>query len=277
MKFETNKEVLDWYERQPRALTEEFMNNINWRDVRNVPLDKRLVPVLLYMRDVETLTEMYYDELRRTPTGKDPIISKFMERWGVEETTHGELINRFLNEVGFETPDNWKIDVKKSVSLYYTAMARLTATLANLVGPRFTATHMTFGAIHELSTAQGYRRLINLANHPVLTQILKAIIREESVHTTFYWSVARLELRQSEFAQKLSRFVVNNFWSPVGQGAKPVAETNYTIATLFSGREGLDWVDRNITARIRQLPGFDDLTKINETARAINLAHGSPV
>jgi hypothetical protein len=277
MKFETNKEVLDWYERQPRVLTKEFTNGINWREVGNFSLDRRLVPVLLYMRDVETLTEMYYGELRRTPTGRDPIISKFMERWGVEETTHGEIINRFLNEAGFETPENWKGEVKKSVSRYYTATARLTTALTNLVGRKFTATHMTFGAIHELSTAQGYRRLINLANHPVLTQILKGIIREESVHTTFYWSVARLELRKSEFARKLSRFVVNYFWSPVGQGAKPSAHTNYTIATLFNGREGLDWVDRNITARIRQLPGFDDLTKINETARAINLSQGTAI
>ncbi len=32
---------------------------------------------------------------------------------------------------------------------------------------------MTFGAINELSTAQGYRRLMELANHPVLTHILR--------------------------------------------------------------------------------------------------------
>ena len=53
------------------------------------------------MRDVETLTDMYHRELLRTPTGKDPDISKFMERWGVEEMTHGEVLNRFLNETGY--------------------------------------------------------------------------------------------------------------------------------------------------------------------------------
>lgn len=274
MKFETNKEVLDWYERQPRALTAEFLDGINWTKVKNYPLDEKLVPVLLYMRDVETLTEMYYAELRRTPTGKDPIISKFMERWGIEETTHGELLNRFLNEAGIETGDCWQREIKRSVSRVYTANSRVISALTNLIGRKFTATHMTFGAIHELSTAQGYRRLIKLANHPVLSYILKGIIREESVHTQFYYSVARLELRQSAFAQKLSRFVVNNFWSPVGQGAKPVAETNYTIGTLFGGSDGLEWVERNISQRIRQLPGFHDLTKINETAQAISAAHG---
>jgi hypothetical protein len=152
---------------------------------------------------------------------------------------------------------------------------RLITSLTNLVGRKFTATHMTFGAINELSTTQSYRRLIKMANHPVLEHIIKAIIREESVHTTFYWSVARLELRKSEFTQKLARFVINNFWVPVGQGAKSVADANYLIGTLFGGKEGLDWVDKTITQRISQLPGFDGLTKINETMEKIDLAVNS--
>ncbi len=105
MNFETNKEVLEWYERQPRTLTDEFISKIDWNDVRNHPLDEKLIPVLKYMRDVEVLTDIYYEELRRTPTGKNPIISKFMERWALEEITHGELINRFLNEAGVETDE----------------------------------------------------------------------------------------------------------------------------------------------------------------------------
>lgn len=125
---------------------------IRWSDVKNYPLDKRLIPVLLYMRDVETLTDVYYEELRRTPTGKDPIISKFMERWSVEEQTHGELLNRFLNEAGFSTDEKWQTNVIGSVSTSYTVTNYLITTLTNLVGKRFTATHMTFGAIHEMST-----------------------------------------------------------------------------------------------------------------------------
>ena len=107
MTFETNRDVLDWYEKQPRTLTEEFISGINWQDVKKHSLDKKFIPVLLYMRDVEALTDMYYEELRRTPTGKDPIIRKFMERWSVEEQTHGELLNRFLNEAGYETDEKW--------------------------------------------------------------------------------------------------------------------------------------------------------------------------
>ncbi len=269
MRFETKQDVLNWYERQPRTLTQEFISEIPWHEVKNYPLDKKFVPVLLYMRDVEILTDMYYTEMKRTPTGKDAVISKFMERWGIEEITHGELINRFLNEAGIETSGTWKSEIRQNVPKFYSFNARISTILTNLIGKQFTATHMTFGAINELSTAQGYRRLIELANHPVLTHILRGIMREESAHTQFYWSVAKLELRKSEFAQKVARFVVKNFWSPVGQGAKPKVQSDYTIATLFRGEEGFQWIDRKISKHIQELPGFANLNTISERVKAI--------
>lgn len=264
MSFETKQDVLNWYEKQPRTLTKEFINAINWNEVKKYPFNEKFVPVLLYMRDVEALTDMYYDELRRTPTGKDPFISKFMERWSNEEQTHGELLNRFLNELGIETDEKWQTQVRHAVSRFYTVNNYLIGCLTNLVGKKFTATHMTFGAIHEMSTTQGYRRLANLADHPVLSEILLGIIREESAHTTFYRSVARIELQNSEFAQKLSRFIVKNFWTPVGSGAKPKEESNYTIAALFGGEDGLEWIDKNVSLRIQSLPGFNGLTKVSD-------------
>lgn len=272
MGFETKQDVLNWYEKQPRTLTPEFINSIPWNEVKEYPLNEKFVPVLLYMRDVEVLTDMYYEELRRTPTGRDKVISKFMERWGVEEVTHGETIDRFLNEAGFETSKNWKTDVRQNVSKFYTFNTRIITTLTNLIGKKFTATHMTFGAIHEMSTGQGYRRLMKMADHPILNQILTAIMREESAHTKFYISVAKLELQRSKFARQVSRFIVNNFWAPVGQGAKPKVQTDYTIGTLFSGSEGLDWIERNVSQKIQALPGFNGLNTISEKIGKIALA-----
>ena len=161
--------------------------------------------------------------------------------------------------------------MRRAVSNIYKVNNYLIGILTNLVGKRFTATHMTFGAIHEMSTTQGYRRLSKLADHPVLSEILCGIIREESAHTQFYRSVARLELQKSEISQKLSRFFIKNFWNPVGSGAKPTKESNYTIATLFSGDGGLDWIDKNVTRRIQTLPGFDGLTKVSDKIGEIAL------
>ncbi len=265
MIFETNKDVLEWYEKQPPTLTPDFIASIPWNEVKNHPLDPRFIPILLYMRDVETLTDMYHRELLRTPTGRDPYIGKFMERWGLEEITHGEVLNRFLNEVGVETGDKWQEQVRRAVGKLYSMNTFLMTTLTNLVGRKFTATHMTFGAIHEMSTTQGYRRLMKLADHPVLTTILTAIIREESAHTHFYSSVARLELQKNEYAQKIARFIIDHFWAPVGQGSLAKSRTEYVIRTLFGGDGGMEAADKTVTQRVQEFPGFAGLTTINQT------------
>lgn len=265
MRFETSRDVLDWYERQPRALTPEFLSSIPWDKVKDHPFDEKYVPVLFYMRDVETLTDMYHRELLRTPTGKDPDISKFMERWGVEEITHGEVMNRFLNELGYETDEKWQTEIRDAVTKAYQANAFMITTLTNLIGKKFTATHMTFGAIHEMEAAQGYRRLKTLTDHPVLNPILDAIIREESAHNQFYWSVAKLELSRNKTARRIARFVTERFWAPVGQGSLAKRRTQYLVSTLFSKGEGLDAIETKVTQRVRQLPGFEDFTKITDT------------
>ncbi len=264
MNFETNKDVLDWYERQERSLTDEFIADIPWHEVKDHPLDKRFIPVLLYMRDVETLTDMYHRELLRTPTGRDPHIRKFMERWGVEEITHGEVLNRFLNEAGYETDADWQEQVRRDVSPKYNATAYGLTMLTKLIGKKFTATHMTFGAIHEMEAALGYRRLMALAKHPVLTHILNGILREESVHAQFYRSVARLELERNEFSRKMARWVIEKFWAPVGQGSLAKSRTEYAISVLFAEEGALAGVEKTVTQRVQQLPGFQGITKITD-------------
>lgn len=264
MTFETKQDVLNWYEAQERTLTPEFLSALPWNSVKDTPLDPKFIPVLLYMRDVEVLTDMYHRELRRTPTGRDPVIAKFMERWGVEEVTHGQVINRFLNEAGHQTPDDWQTQTNRNVPNAYHAGTYLLTTLTNLLGSRFTATHMAFGAIHEMSTAQAYRRMIDLANHPVLSMILEGIIREEAAHTHFYRSVAALELKKSKTAQKIARRVVDTFYRPVGQGSLAKSRAEYSVGLLFGGEGGMDQLHRTVTERARQLPGFDGLTRVTK-------------
>ena len=264
MPIETKHEILDRYERQPRTLTDDFVDAIAWDEIKRHPFDKRLIPVLFYMRDVEVLTDMYFKELRRTPTGRDPVISKFMERWTAEEVTHGEVLNRFLNELGIRTGDNWKSAIRSSVPRGYRFNTYLITSLTNLAGRKFTATHMTFGAIHEMTTTQGYRRLITLAQHPVLTSLLKAVIREESAHTQFYWRMARLELEKSETARKLARLVIEQFWYPVGQGSKPKHQTEYVVSTLFGPGRALEILDNTVNKRVQQLPGFSGVNRVSD-------------
>jgi rubrerythrin len=254
--FETERDVLDWYERQPRALDAKFLSSIDWKEVKRHPLDAAFVPVLFYMRDVEILTEVYHVELLRTRTGRDPVIKKFMDRWGVEELDHGRVINRFLEEAGVETSPRWQEEAKRAVPYSYTAGTYLATLVTNSFGQHFSAAHMAWGAINELTALQAYRRLWEAARHPVLETILRAIAREESAHAKFYWSVARIRLARSKFSRGLARVALEKFWSPVGQGTKPRDESDRIIGKLFGGDEGLRLFDKHVSQRIMRLPGL---------------------
>jgi hypothetical protein len=115
---------------------------------------------------------------------------------------------------------------------------------------------MVWGAINEITAMNAYRRLSDLAGHPVLQKLLIGIVQEESIHSSFYWNVARVKLGEAKLSRSLARFIIGQFWRPVGQGAKPEGEANYVIATLWPGKEGLDLFDQKIGTRIELLPGF---------------------
>lgn len=262
MLFETESDAIKWYDSQERVLTPQALANIPWHEIKNHPLNPAFVPTMLYMRDVERFTSVYHDELSRTPTGQDPAIKQFMERWQTEETTHGELFNRFLNEAGYPTSDRWFEEAKAHIPQRYKIASRITTNITNLIGHHFSAVHMTWGAINELSVLTGYQRLWTLAQHPVLEHILRQIAREEATHAFFYWSVARIKLLKSEFRQRLAKFIIEKFWTPVGQGTKPANEANAVIHTLFSGVDGLELIHQRVTRRIQQLPGLEELQKV---------------
>ena len=220
--------------------------------------------MLLYFRDVEKFTDVYFNELVKTPTGRDPYIRQFMEKWRFEEDLHGELLNRFINEYGYSTPEDWAKKSKQAIPFRYKASNMVNMLLANFVGTRFSAVHMTWGAINEMSTLNGYRRLWTLAKHPVLEYMLRAIAREEASHSFFYHSMAKFNLQRSKFAQDITRWIVCHFWEPVGSGAKPVSQTNYVIQKLFDGKEGIDIMDTFVNGRLEKLPGFDGCKKVTE-------------
>lgn len=264
MPFETEQDVLAWYQSQERILTPEFLNSIPWKDISNHELRSEFLPVLIYMRDVERFTTLYYEELMRTPTVKDPAIKFFIDRWSQEELLHGDLLNRFLEEAGYPSSDKWYEEAKSKIPWTYRVNSYVQPMITNVFGRDFTAVHMTWGAIQEYTTLNGYQRLWEKAGHPVLEYLLRAIAREEAQHSFFYWSVARIKLAQSEFRQKLTRYLVEKFWSPVGEGSKPTQDTNVVIRSLFTGEEGVRHFDQRVNRRIAELPGLEGLTRITD-------------
>jgi hypothetical protein len=116
---------------------------------------------------------------------------------------------------------------------------------------------MTWGAINELSTLTGYRRLAELAGHPILSELLARIMRDESRHFHYYFSEAERRLQQPGVA-RVARFLVDHFWAPVGSGVQPAEETRFLAGYLFGDQPGRAAAHK-IDATIRRLPGFEDV------------------
>jgi len=117
---------------------------------------------------------------------------------------------------------------------------------------------MTWGAVNEWTTQAGYARLAKLADHPVLTELLSRIMKQEGRHIDFYASQARGRLSDSRAAQRITRWALRTFWAPVGSGVMPTDEVRFLSSYLFGGEEGRVMADR-IDRRVDRLPGLDGL------------------
>ena len=119
---------------------------------------------------------------------------------------------------------------------------------------------MTWGAINELTTLTGYRRLAAVAGHPVLTELLERIVRDESRHFFFYYRQAERRL-QRPAAARVTRFLVDRFWAPVGSGEQAATELRFLAGYLFADDAGRA-AARKVDATIRRLPGFSTVNLV---------------
>jgi hypothetical protein len=127
-----------------------------------------------------------------------------------------------------------------------------------LAGESFIAIHMTWGAVNEWTTQAGYSRLAARAGHPVLTELLGRIMRQEGRHIDFYSGQARLRLANDERARRLTRLALRRFWRPVGAGVMPEAETAFIVRCLFGDADGRAAAQR-IDRQVDRLPGLSGL------------------
>ena len=231
------------------------------------PLDAATLRCLRYMHDVEFHTVCYLRDLLLTPAHEDPEITTFLSFWVFEELFHGEAIAEVLAAHG-EAHGAQRVGPLREG---HRRGDRLKVLLTAMVGPRlgkdFTGIHMAWGAINEWTTQAGYARLAQRAGHPVLSELLRRIMKQEGRHIDFYASQAELRLGRNTRAQRLARLAVRRFWRPVGAGVMPAAETSFLIRHLFDGDEGLA-IARRIDRRVDRLPGLAGLRLIESTVDA---------
>ena len=247
---------LDAYVSRSRAVD---VSDIPWDDVPHYPLSADARRTLRYMQDIESHTIIYLQELLATRAVDDPEVATFLACWIYEETFHGRVLARFLRAAGETIAPRRRSPDSLAQRLQSIGMA-----LVSKAWPDFVGVHMVWGAINELSTLIGYKRLGELAGHPVLSELLSRIMRDESRHFMFYFQHAERRLSRPGVA-RVARFLVDRFWAPVGSGVQDARETEFLAGYLLGGNDGRA-AARKIDDTIRRLPGFADVQLVEAWA-----------
>jgi len=169
------------------------VRGIDWADVPRHPVPAEAIRALRYMQDIESHTIVYLRSLLATRAIDDPDVARFLACWVYEESFHGLALERFLAAAGHPVGPRPTPHGRESPAQWLEARG---TALVSRMWPDFCAVHMTWGAINELTTLTGYRRLAARAGHPVLSELLERITRDESRHFFFYYRQAELRLRR---------------------------------------------------------------------------------
>lgn len=231
------------------------------------PLDPATLRCLRYMHDVEHHTTCYLRDVLVTRAHADPEVTAFLACWAYEEHWHGEAIAQVLAIHGEQAGPARVASMRRSLPrgdrlrpLLYLAGSALT--------PHMVTAHMAWGAVNEWTAQAGYGRLA--ARHPVLSELLRRIMKQEGRHIDFYASQARDRLDGSRLAQRVTREALRRFWTPVGAGVMPPGEVAFLVRHLFSGADGAQ-VAARIDRQIDRLPGLSGLELV---ARAVGSLDG---
>jgi len=259
---------LDTYVERSRAVD---LSAIDWALVPRHPVPPETIRTLRFMQDIESHTIIYLRSLLATRAIDDPEVATFLACWVYEETFHGIAIARFLEAAG--APVGPRPTPRGQESLGKRLEAAATAMVSK-AWPDFCAVHMTWGAINELTTLTGYRRLAQVSPHPVLADLLDRIVLDESRHFFFYYRQAEIRMQRRAPA-RIARILVDRFWAPVGSGVQPDEELRFLATYLFAGPEGRA-AARKVDDTIRRLPGFETVQLLEAWMDRHLDAHGSP-
>ena len=249
-----------------RTTIDSYLSRAGRLDTEGIDLsafaDRPLSPAglrcLRYMHDVEHHTVCYLRDLLMSPAHRDPEVTSFLACWVFEELWHGEALAAVLEAHG-EPAGTPRVAALRRRRHGRDALEMATHVVGSaLAGRSFVALQMTWGAIDEWTTQAGYARLAALEGHPVLSDLLKRIMKQEGRHIDYYASEARRRLAESPGARRLTRHSLRRLWRPVGSGVMPRGEVAFLVRHLFSGDDGHRTVDR-IDRRVDQLPGQEGL------------------
>lgn len=270
-----------------RASKRVDLSSVQWDRIGHHELSRDEARCLAYMMDIESHTVVFLRDLLATRAQFDPEVTAFLSCWVYEELWHGEAFSRFLGEAGYAMAPSYEnvtadhpyptrgdrnqwIRRRLGTKGYLSHVGTL---IGSALFRDFVALHMTWGAANELSTLTSYRRLIATTRHPILVQLLQAVIKDERRHFAFYRAQARMRLARSEQARRITRWTMQHLWAPVGTGVRPQAETDHVVLTLFGDADGAV-ATKEMQSTMAALPGLEGSTFFEDATRAAAARRG---
>jgi rubrerythrin len=287
MTMDTTEFDLDKYLRASKRVD---LSTVEWERIREHPVTTAEARCLTYMMDIETHTVVFLRDLLATRASFDPEVTAFLSCWVYEELWHGEAFSRFLGEAGFrvaptfedvsgDDPFPTRVDRNQWVRQKFGTkgyVSHIGTLLGSALFRDFVAVHMTWGAVNELGTLTGYHRIIAKTEHPVLIQLLQAVIKDERRHFAFYRAQARMRLARSRQARMITRWALEHLWAPVGTGVRPQAETDFVIHDIFGDADGMVAV-KEMEDTLGELPGLGGSRFLSDALRGAAARLGLPL
>jgi hypothetical protein len=226
------------------------------------PLGPGALGCLQYMHDIEHHTVCYLRDMLVTRAHEDPDITTFLTIWNYEEHWHGEAIGEVLEAHGRPNGKARILSVRDGLKKG-DRFRPIWFILGSGLVPDMAAIHMVWGALNEWTTQASYSLLTRREDHPVLTELLRRIMKQEGRHIDFYSTEARHRLERSRSAQRATRWALKKYWRPVGHGVRPEEETRHVIEYLFAGEDGMKAAER-IDRNIDRMPGLAGLHLVRD-------------
>jgi rubrerythrin len=227
--------------------------DVDFRRAAEYPLTQDEIHALTYMMDIESHTVVYLRAILNTCAIEDADTTAFLNCWAYEEFFHGRTIGQFLSACGIAFGENRGAEIQRQAA-FTEWLKEMGASLVCQMSRHFHAAYLTYGAISELSTLEGYGVLASRTQNPILADILRRLAKDERRHFSFYYNKAKITLRPRN-AQLLTTFIIKHFWLPVGGGVKPDAEVNWILRYILNCSDG-EAVAQRIDAMIAKLPGL---------------------
>lgn len=251
-----------------RASRKVAIDDLDWERVHEHPLHAGEIRFLRYMMNIEAHTIVYHKELLSTRAIEDNDVAGFLACWNYEEYFHGAALEKFLRTYAGDAAATHSATERLSYGSGFGRFAKKLATpLVGLATPDFAATHMAWGATQELTTLHGYESLARQSRHPVLKELMSRIVRDERRHFAFYFNQAESRLLAEPRAQKFTRWAMDKLWRPVGVGAMPAVESDFTSWYLFRDAEGQAAL-QEVQSTIARLPGMEGWTTLTKAINA---------